>query len=95
MEEQKIVGLSLAVIKNGKPIVRSYYSYTFKKSELKWLILRKEAFAIHKAMKKFRKMLKWHTSGMVEIRCNNYGSSWVGYLDHGSKFGALIIIKHL
>ena len=56
---------------NGKPMIKSYYSYTFKEPELKWSILRKEAFAIQKAMKKFRELLKWHTPGMVEIRCDN------------------------
>ncbi len=56
---------------NGKPMIKSYYSYTFKKPELKWSILRKEAFAIQKAMKKFRELLKWHTPGMIEIRCDN------------------------
>ena len=64
-------GAAIVQQENGKPTVRSYYSYTFKESELKWSILRKEAFAIHKAMKKFREMLKWHTPGMVEIRCDN------------------------
>ena len=64
-------GAAIVQQEDGKPTVKSYYSYTFKESELKWSILRKEAFAIHKAMKKFREMLKWHTLGMVEIRCDN------------------------
>jgi hypothetical protein len=50
---------------------RAYYSYTFKKSEQRWTILRKEAFAIKKAIEKFRENLKWHTPGMIEIRSDN------------------------
>ena len=64
-------GAVLVQDENGRLIPRSYYSYILKESEKKWSILRKEAFAIRKAMTKFRELLKWHTPGMVEIRTDN------------------------
>src|SRR5277367_585011 len=50
---------------------RAYYSYTFKKPEKKWTILRKEAFAIRKAFEKFRECLKWQMPGKIEVRTDN------------------------
>ena len=56
---------------NGMDIPRAYFSYTLKKNELKWPIMRKEALAIKKALEHFREEIKLYTGGMVTVQTDN------------------------